>query len=227
MPNQANLRAWGTRSKSCGETCGLFSNITTVDALPSVVLVFTLRAEREKVMTHIQRSGYMLLGAGLLALGIIIGRMIETRTVVQSGGVFDEIVCRRVTLVDKDGNKAMDLGSSDDATDVFSNELSFYDKWGNLAMLLYARDSSHGIWVYDDRGNRAFELSTNHDVANRLLLRDKKGSRAVTMVSSSLGNLVNVHSSLDKSYVSLYAWNDKETRVAVRDKGGKTRWQAP
>lgn len=53
------------------ELTQFWSNINIVDALPSVVLVFTLRAEQEKLMTHMQRSGYMLLGAGLLALGII------------------------------------------------------------------------------------------------------------------------------------------------------------
>ena len=52
-------------------------------------------------MNYKQKSGYMLLGAGLLAVGIIIGRLIEKRMEAQSVGVFDKVQCREFDLVDK------------------------------------------------------------------------------------------------------------------------------
>ena len=52
-------------------------------------------------MNYKQKSGYMLLGAGLLAIGIIIGRLIETRMEAQSVGVFEKISCREFELVER------------------------------------------------------------------------------------------------------------------------------
>ena len=55
------------------------------------------------MMTHKQKLGYMLLGAGIMALGIIIGQVITPEIEAQSNGVFDEIQCRKLTVVDHNG----------------------------------------------------------------------------------------------------------------------------
>ena len=45
-------------------------------------------------MNTLQKLGYMALGVGLLAVGIIIGQWGTPDIEAQSNGVFDEITCR-------------------------------------------------------------------------------------------------------------------------------------
>ena len=47
-------------------------------------------------MNHKQKLGYMALGAGILAVGIIIGQVITPNIEAQSDGVFDTIMCRQL-----------------------------------------------------------------------------------------------------------------------------------
>ena len=60
-------------------------------------------------MNYKQKWGYMALGAGIMALGIIIGQIITPDIEAQSNGVFDKITCREIEVIDKDGNKAIRL----------------------------------------------------------------------------------------------------------------------
>ena len=65
-------------------------------------------------MNHKQKLGYMALGAGVLAIGIIIGQVITPDIEAQSNGVFDEIQCTRLTVVDKQGDVAVLLATGED-----------------------------------------------------------------------------------------------------------------
>ena len=63
-------------------------------------------------MNHKQKLGYTLLGAGILAVGIIIGQVITPDIEAQSNGVFDKITCRELEVMDKDGNRGIFLAAS-------------------------------------------------------------------------------------------------------------------
>ena len=62
-------------------------------------------------MNHRQKLGYMALGALILAIGITIGQCITPNIEAQQNGVFDEITCRQLTVVDENGKMAIGLGS--------------------------------------------------------------------------------------------------------------------
>ena len=47
-------------------------------------------------MNHKQKLGYTLLGAGIMALGIIIGQAITPNIEAQQHGYFDTIVCHKL-----------------------------------------------------------------------------------------------------------------------------------
>ena len=76
-------------------------------------------------MNHKQKLGYTLLGAGIMALGIIIGQWGTPDIEAQSNGVFDEIVCKGLRVIDEEGNKAIDL-----STDSEGCSIVVYDKEG-------------------------------------------------------------------------------------------------
>ena len=146
-------------------------------------------------MTHMQRSGYMFLGAGLLALGIIIGRMIETRTVVQSDGVFEKIQCRELEVVDSQGNKAIALQSHDT-----SNGMVIFDSWGQgqAAVFLGTIDEvGNGLSVYDRFSRLKMGLTTSSGWDNvtgsGLSIYDDFDQVAVGLSSRLRGNEVQVY----------------------------------
>ena len=56
-------------------------------------------------MNYKQKLGYTLLGAGIMALGIIIGQAITPDIEAQSNGVFDKITCRGIEVVDENGKR--------------------------------------------------------------------------------------------------------------------------
>lgn len=75
-------------------------------------------------MNHKQKLGYMALGAGILALGIIIGQFVTPDIEAQSNGVFDEIQCKKLTVGDKWG-KRIELGEH-------GNNVTIYDSTGGI-----------------------------------------------------------------------------------------------
>ena len=59
-------------------------------------------------MNHKQKLGYMALGAGIMALGMIIGQWGTPDIEAQNNGVFDEIVCTGLTVVNHAGKRMIE-----------------------------------------------------------------------------------------------------------------------
>ena len=114
-------------------------------------------------MNHKQKLGYMALGASIMALGIIIGQIITPDIEAQSNGVFDEITCRTLKVVDKNGKRRAFLGRG--VTPLTPG----HELVGNVFQL------------FDKEGKKAIELSTD-DLLNEIVLYDKKGNQAVRLV---------------------------------------------
>ena len=50
-------------------------------------------------MNYKQKLGYILLGAGIMAIGITIGQFITPNIEAQNNGVFEKITCRELEVV--------------------------------------------------------------------------------------------------------------------------------
>ena len=55
-------------------------------------------------MNYRQKLGYILLGAGIMAVGITIGQFVTPNIEAQSNGVFDTIVCRELFVRNTDSD---------------------------------------------------------------------------------------------------------------------------
>ena len=62
-----------------------------------------------------------------MALGITIGQFVTPNIEAQSNGVFGEIVCKKLTLVDKEGKMAVALRSGGEG-----NGVIVFDKAGKI-----------------------------------------------------------------------------------------------
>ena len=86
-------------------------------------------------MNHKQKLGYMALGAGILAIGIIIGQVVTPDIEAQSNGVFDKITCREIEVIDKDGNEAIRL-----YTTKHGGDIRMHSKDGRIAAMGISED---------------------------------------------------------------------------------------
>ena len=168
-------------------------------------------------MNYKQKLGYMALGAGILALGIIIGQVITPNIEGQSNAVFDKIQCRELQVLDKHGKKAIHLHTDG----VYGNMVGVYDKHGTQAVYLnvnsYEDTISNGIGIYGESGGilltptsisainqgafSQFRLSTDM-MHNALYIYDKDGSLSVIL-------------------------NNDGIAIFDKDKFGNIKWQAP
>lgn len=82
-------------------------------------------------MNHKQKLGYMALGTGILVVSIMIGQFATPDIEAQSDGVFDEISCRKLKVVDNEGNTAIGL-----VGDTFVNGIYILDRSGNEVISL-------------------------------------------------------------------------------------------
>lgn len=110
-------------------------------------------------MNHKQKLGYTLLGAGIMALGIIIGQIVTPDIKAQNNGVFDKIVCREIQVVDKDGKKAIVLQSNEGDNQLIvykpqnkrANVVGIKMEANNLTNQIKIADTTHkrtAIWLY-------------------------------------------------------------------------------
>ena len=76
----------------------------------------------------------MFLGAVIMLIGLAVGAIVSPPLIAQRNGMFDEIQCKRLTVVDEDGNKAIGLFST--GVLVKENMMVVYDKLGNEVIVL-------------------------------------------------------------------------------------------
>ena len=112
-------------------------------------------------MNHKQKLGYTILGAGIMAIGITIGQFVTPDIEAQSNGVFDEITCRSLKVVDKTGKRIAFLGRDVSyqsiGQGIEGNVFEIFDKDGKPAIKLFANIMNEVI-IHDKTGDNAIRL---------------------------------------------------------------------
>ena len=191
-------------------------------------------------MNQKQKLGYMVLGAWIMAVGIIIGQVITPDIEAQSNGVFDKIQCRELEVVDKDGKKAIVLAALDTSNNIWvidGNEkpaisLSADKEESGISVrtpegtgvLLHANENGGGLSVMD-RNTFAIDLTTT-DTINAITVHDKHGKEAVGLEATETQNHVSVRDRYGNLMILLASgkWVDG---VAVYDRAGNVRGRIP
>ena len=76
-------------------------------------------------MNHKQKLGYTVLGTVTMLIGLGVGAIVSPPLIAQRNGVFDEIECSKLTVVDKTGKPAVLLATSGTGSSV-----TVFDKSG-------------------------------------------------------------------------------------------------
>ena len=178
----------------------------------------------------------MVLGAGIMLIGLATGAIVSPPLIAQRNGVFDEIVCSRLTVVNHAGEHMIDLISGEEG-----NAISLSDKAGTPQMELSVRDEVHsimitnknnrgtGIWLISDeeKGNQVL-LCDPADAAftKRLALRSHDRHSFVTLGrSDSIG--ITLFSSDDHMNWVKVKDNGEGAWISVEDAMGNFKWHAP
>ena len=152
-------------------------------------------------MNNKQKLGYALLGAGIMAIGITIGQFITPSIEAQNNGVFNEITCRELTVVDEKGNKAIKLASHSDIHTImigvdasessillgcfpWTNTISISNETGKRAIELDSEPDANGIYIFDPAVKKSFEFEAYSD-RNELIVRNKSSGAGIGFYGDS------------------------------------------
>ena len=134
----------------------------------------------------------MGLGAAIMLIGLAVGAIVSPPLVAQRNGVFDEIQCRGLQVVDENGNEAIVLTSAEKA-----NVVAVFDKQGKVAIGLASMEEVNTVTVSDKQGEVAIDLSvlTVTEPVNSIGIRDAAGNEAIRMsaVDSSNSNHIGIY----------------------------------
>ena len=152
-------------------------------------------------MNHKQKLGYMALGAGILALGIIIGQFITPDIEAQADGVFDTITCREIEVIDKDGETTIRVqdgavsvhGKDGGIASMYTNEHGGFvlvrGKDGGIASMgtdkddgfvgVYRKDGGGASMGTDEHGGR-IEVANNQGKNRAVMGVNEYGTGAVS-----------------------------------------------
>ena len=188
-------------------------------------------------MNHKQKLGYMLLGAGILALGITIGQWGTPDIKAQSTDLpmdfddielpppnkrFNKITCREIEVVDKDGNKAIVLKSYKG-----NNTVMVLGKTGGL-VALDTSDERNSVLIYgkEDQQHLPAVQLYHHKEGNGIVIQNKHGEKAILLESDDDGNDVRLYDLYENLRVTLIS-GKKVDGIAVLDKAGNVKWGSP
>ena len=161
-------------------------------------------------MNHKQKLGYTALGAGILAVGIIIGQIITPDIEAQSSGVFDKITCREIEVVDKNGKKAIGLEVSELGSTVswvFFDQIICHSlsvrnpiEDGYPQINLDSAPGRSQLTIVDERGRTAIKLSSGENfrvgdregIHNRVAVYSPLGKEAILLQSEAHHNSFSV-----------------------------------
>ena len=160
-------------------------------------------------MNYKQKLGYMALGAGILAIGIIIGQWVTPDIEAQHNGVFDTITCRELKVVDQNGKTAIGLGSFRGG-----NGITIYDQDEKRAIALFSLGVGNRITIYDQNGEMVIGLSSfGLGIGNYISIYDQNGKEAFQFNALPSRNELVVHNKSDGAGIGFYADSNEARQI--------------
>ena len=138
-------------------------------------------------MNNKQKLGYMASGAGMLAIGLIIGQFLAPDIDAQSKSVFDKIYCRQIVVEDAEGKPQMILAD---------NRIDVFNKQGKGVISLIADNRQLQLLISDPVGKKGISLlSIDKGAAqgNIVSVFNKQGKTAIALMSTVLDSSVRVY----------------------------------
>ncbi len=176
-------------------------------------------------MNHKQKLGYMALGALIMLIGMGVGSTFFTPPIeAQSNGLFNEITCRKLTVVDKNGKRAIEL----DSNDKLGNGISIYDQNEKTAIWLKSADYGNGISIYNPNRISFGMIELNSfGTHNVISINRPNGKEAIKLDSSGFRrNGISIYDQNEKTAIALSSYNAAVANsMEIYDENGKVAFE--
>ena len=200
-------------------------------------------------MNQKQKFGYTVLGALIMLVGIGVGSIVSPPLVAQRDGVFGEIECTKLKVVDKTGKTAIVLAADTLANRVvvifdragepavgisasgLGNSLGIYGKARKQVVSLrtdedWAEVDIYGdVGIHDKAGNIAVGLSADEDGGD-VAIYSKAGKTGIGLSAGEEGHSVLMFNQTGKPAIGLVAIGEENHNIIVFDKTGSAKWLA-
>ena len=180
-------------------------------------------------MNSKQKVGYTLLGAVIMLVGIGVGAIVSPPLIAQHNGVFDEIQCSTLRVIDKSGKDVVHIAASEDG-----NAVTVVDRSGNRAVQLVASENGNAVTVFNRSGNRAIQVGAKETMKGNeysVDVFDKAGNTAINLGTTEVGevsvNGVIIHGRTGQEQIVLGTAIDHASAIVIVDRAGKVKWRAP
>ena len=174
-------------------------------------------------MNYKQKLVYMALGAAILALGITIGQVITPDIEAQSNGVFDEIECRRLVVIDEQGKDAIALATTKEE----GNGIIIFHPEGKQGLVFRSSDDASNITAHNPQGQAVAILAAAEKLSALQLMYDD-GEGAVSFAAlGSIGSILTVSGKESEAKIQLQSNNIIGTNIEIKDSAGNKKWVAP
>ena len=160
----------------------------------------------------------MVLGAVIMLVGLAVGAIVSPPLIAQRNGVFGDIECTGLTVVNKSGKLAVALDTDD------ANRVLVYDNREKLAIALASDERGNRVDAFDKQGELAVILNADGE-SNRVGVHSSNGKGGVMMDADEQSRGIVILDNQEKMAVLLH--NDEErlgNGIAVFDKNGNLWW---
>ena len=162
-------------------------------------------------MNHKQKLGYMGLGAGIMAVGIIIGQFFTPDIEAQNNGVFDEITCQRLKIVDEKGDGRIFLYALGPMASIsIMNHMNNEEKEG-IALTSFTpfnpdgplgSENSNSITIFKPAGTKGIEFNAE-GIVNNVMVHNAAGKLAILLGGAEDDSGITIYDKMEKRAVRL------------------------
>ena len=174
-------------------------------------------------MNHKQKLGYTVLVAVIMLVGLGLGAIVSPPLIAQRDGADDEIVCRKIVVVDENGTPGIIL-----AADEKANGVLLANKLGKNAILLYSgEDGTSAINVFNEKEENVIGLMSFPKSITVINVNNESGKDAISLSSSPIGNQVVVSDKAGEDAIELQASILLGNLAKISDEEGNVSWEVP
>lgn len=184
---------------------------------------------------------YTAFGAFLMLLGVLAANHVTPTSATQHATLFDEIICRRLTVIDQHAEKGeakITLSADAGAARIkmigdnnLSGKLDLSAGYRNARVLLIGKNNKSGVRLYADHdggvvkvdsptGSTGVRLAADCKPGGVISVFDSDNEEAIDMFSDDEGNGVIMAHSKDGLSASILTADDKGGQVIVNGKKG-------
>ena len=166
-------------------------------------------------MNYRQKLGYIVLGAVIILVGLGLGAIVAPPLLAQDTRLFDEIICTRLTVLNRQGKPAFFLTSDDE-----KNTLGVFNPQGNAAIALTSSDETNSLSIVTPDGQLGVLINSSNTDANVAL--HQAGKLAVVLRTDDLFRYIKLLSDEENPLIELSADSMGARLIRLNNPKGET-----